>query len=354
MSGELISDANYYQWIEGLKQRYRSSQAKAAVSVNTELLRFYWSLGRDIVTLKAESQWGTGVVAQVSKDLQEAFPGVKGFSTTNIKYATRWFSFYYQNVIIGHQAVDQISHQLGDQLEMPEIFGQVPWRHHVEIFIHSKSIDEALFYINQVATNNWSRHTLEDKIKSGLYDAQGKAVTNFERELPADFAPKATALLKDPYCFDFLEMPDNYSERQLEDALVHNITRFIMEMGNGFAFVGRQVELRMPDGNSYFPDLLFYNYRAKCFTVCELKVTDFMPENVGKLNFYVKAVDELLRGDDDNPTIGLLICRSKNKTVVEWSLSDIHKPLGVASYELQKRIEASLNAMLNANDKTNR
>lgn len=234
---------------------------------------------------------------------------------------------------------------------MPEIFGKVPFRHHTEIVAKAQSLNEAFFYIEEDIKGGWSRSILESQLDNNLYTTKNKAITNFERELPADFVPKANEIVKDPYYFSFLNLSPEHSEQELEDGLVRNITRFLLELGHGFAFVGRQVELKMDNGTSFFPDLLFYNYHTKNFVVCELKASKFIPEYAGKLNFYVKAVDELLRGEDDNPTIGLLICKSKNKTVVDWSLSDIHKPLGVASYELQKHFEESLHAMLEAEGK---
>ena len=222
----------------------------------------------------------------------------------------------------------------------------MPWRHHVEIITKCKSVDEALFYIEKVIVGNWSRRQLEDNIDSSLFDKQGKALTNFQDRLPAEQGQLAQEILKDPYGLDFLTMKKGYDERQLEDALVQNITRFLLELGTGFSFVGRQIELRMPNGKSFFPDMLFYHFRLKCFVVVELKVVEFIPEFAGKLNFYVTAVDKLLKADDDNQTIGLLICKSKDKTLVEWSFQDVNKPLGVASYELQNVIDETINKSL--------
>ena len=273
-------DSFYYEWIEQIKSRYHSSQTSAAIKVNTEMLQFYWSLGRDIVAIKAEQKWGSKVVSQISLDLRTSFPNASGFSATNIKYAVRWYSFYSQLDVIGQRVVDQF--------EMPVEFGKVPWGQHIEIISRCSSVEEALFYIEETIKNTWSRPVLKDKILSRLYVAQGKAINNFKEKLPMDFAQKATRILKDQYFFDFVQLPQEYVEKDLEDALVNDITRFLLELGKGFSFVGRQMELRMPDGTSYYPDLIFYHYRIKSFVVCELKRTSFQPEHAGKLNFYVK------------------------------------------------------------------
>lgn len=218
---------------------------------------------------------------------------------------------------------------------MPVEFGQVPWKHHVYIFTHSKSVAEALFYIDKTIANGWSRAELEAEIDDDLYSKEGKAITNFDEKLPAPYSGLAKAILKSPYDFGFVDKKIT-SERQLEDALASDITRFLLELGQGFAYVGRQMELKMPGGQTFVPDMIFYHTRLKAYIVCELKVVPFIPEFAGKLNFYVSAVDELMRQDDDNPTIGLLICKSKDNTVVEWSFRGMTQPLGVAEYKLAK------------------
>ncbi len=314
------------------------------------MLEFYWELGRDIVAMNPERLWGTGIMNQLSLDLKAMFPDQTGFSVTNIKYMKRWYAFYNQSVIIRHQVGDElgteIGHQVGDEFPMPPQFAYVPWRHHVEIITKCASVEEAIFYVGKVIEGNWSRRQLEDNIASSLFSKQGKAITNFHDRLPALQGKLAQEILKDPYGLDFLTMKKGYDERQLEDALVRNITRFLLELGTGFSFIGRQIELRMPNGKSFFPDMLFYHFRLKCFVVVELKVIDFIPEFAGKLNFYVTAVDKLLKADDDNQTIGLLICKSKDKTLVEWSFQDVNKPLGVASYELQNVIDSTIDENL--------
>lgn len=358
----MTADEGYVQWMADIKQRFRQSQVKAAVRVNTAMLEFYWSVGRDLVALRAEERWGAGVVKQFALDMRQAFPDETGFSDTNVKYMKRWYLFYYERVIKGQQAVDQIGHQAGDelgaairqqpvdekgqqvvdQLQFPDSFGLIPWGCHILIFSKCQTLDEAIFYINKVTEEGWSRSRLESQIAVNLFGSQGAAVTNFEHTLPAPQSQLAKEILKDPYHFGFLSMSEEYEEKDLEDALVSNVTRFLMELGMGFSYVGRQMELQMPGGQTFFPDLLFYHIPQHRYVVIELKVVKYIPEFAGKLNFYVTAVDELLRGEGDNPTVGLIICKSTDKTVVEWSLRDINKPLGISTYQLEQVVERTV------------
>ena len=364
----MTADEGYIQWIVDIKQRFRQSQIKAAVRVNTAMLEFYWSVGRDLVMLRAEERWGAGVVKQFALDMRQAFPDETGFSDTNVKYMKRWYLFYYERVIKGRRVVDLIGHQVGDkletfeksqqvagqiedmekgqrvidQMEMPELFGRVPWGQHIDIVSRCKTIEEAMFYVQHVVDEGWSRPKLNVYIDKHLYQSQGAAITNFELTLPAPQSQLAKEILKDPYNFGFLAMSEEYEEKDMEDALVDNVTQFLLELGKGFSYVGRQMELQMPDGQTFFPDLLFYHIPQHRYVVIELKVVKYIPEFAGKLNFYVTAVDELLRGEDDNPTVGLIICKSTDKTVVEWSLRDINKPLGVSSYQLKEVVERTV------------
>ena len=343
----MLADKEYVEWLADVKTRFRQSQIKASIRVNTDMLEFYWSIGRDLVVLRAEERWGTGVVKQFALDMRQAFPDATGFSHTNVKYMKQWYSFYFKQITKSHQLGGQLeqtvkSHQLGDQLEMPEIFGFVPWRHHVEIFSKSKSLEEALFYINKVVEGGWTRSWLEEQINAKLFEAQGAAVTNFERTLPAPQGILAKEILKDPYHFEFLSLKERYSEHDLEDALVANVTQFLLELGKGFSYVGRQMELQMPGGQTFFPDLVFYHIPQHRYVIIELKTVKYVPEFAGKLNFYVTAADRLLRGEGDNPSVGLIVCKSTDKTVVEWSLQDIQKPLGVATYQLQEVVDRTV------------
>ena len=355
----MLADKEYVEWLADVKARFRQSQIKASIRVNTDMLEFYWSIGRDLVALRAEERWGSGVVKQFALDMRQAFPNETGFSDTNIKYMKRWYSFYYERITKGqqlvgqlegkkgHQVDDQIkvtgkSQQIVDQLKMPEIFGNVPWGHHIHIFCHCTSLDEALFYINKVVEEGWSRSWLEDQIAAKLFLSQGAAITNFERTLPAPQGVLVKEILKDPYHFEFLSLKERYNEYDLEEALVANVTQFLLELGKGFSYVGRQMELQMPGGQTFFPDLVFYHIPQHRYVIIELKAVKYIPEFAGKLNFYVTAADHLLRGEGDNPSVGLIICKSTDKTVVEWSLKDIQKPLGVATYQLQEVVDRTV------------
>ena len=225
---------------------------------------------------------------------------------------------------------------------MPEILLSVPWRHQTVIVSKCETIEEATFYLKKVFTDGMSRTELAHAIETKLYEHTGKALNNFDVTLPRPQNELATEIIKDPYKLDFFSLPSKFNEMDLENKLATNITRFLLELGKGFAYVGRQMELDTPSGKSYFPDMIFYHTRLKCYVVVELKIVDFMPEFIGKLNFYVSAADELLRGEGDNPSIGILLCKDKDSSVVEWSLRGITTPLGVASYQLQEVYERTL------------
>lgn len=343
----MLADKEYVNWLADVKARYRQSQIKASVRVNTTMLEFYWSIGRDLVRMRAEERWGTGVVKQFALDMRQAFPNETGFSYTNVKYMKQWYSFYSVRVEKGQRLIGLIdekekSQRVVGQLEMPELFGRVPWGHHIDIVSRCETIDEALFYIKNDIDGGWSRPVLNVQIDGKLFKVQGSAVTNFDTTLPVPQSQLAKEILKDPYNFDFLTMKPKYDEHDLEEALVSNITHFLLELGRGFSYVGRQMELRMPGGQSFFPDLVFYHIPQHRYVVIELKAVKYVPEFAGKLNFYVTAADKLLRGEGDNPSVGLIICKSTDKTIVEWSLQDIQKPLGVATYQLQEVVERTI------------
>ena len=343
----MLADKEYVEWVADVKHRYRQSQVKASVRVNTTMLEFYWSVGRDLVRMRAEERWGTGVVKQFALDMRQAFPNETGFSYTNVKYMKQWYSFYSVRVEKGQRLIGLIdekekSQRVVGQLEIPELFGRVPWGHHIDIVSRCETIDEALFYIKNDIDGGWSRPVLNVQIDGKLFKVQGSAVTNFDTTLPVPQSQLAKEILKDPYNFDFLTMKPKYDEHDLEEALVSNVTQFLLELGRGFSYVGRQMELRMPGGQSFFPDLVFYHIPQHRYVVIELKAVKYVPEFAGKLNFYVTAADKLLRGEGDNPSVGLIICKSTDKTIVEWSLQDIQKPLGVATYQLQEVVDRTI------------
>lgn len=320
----------YAQWLAQLKTRFRQVQIKAAVAVNTELLQFYWALGADIAAQQAQAQWGSGFLAQLSQDLMREFPGVKGFSLRNLKYIRQWHAFW-QSSAMGQQAVAQLT--------------TIPWGHNLAIVSKCPGPAQALFYVQQTRAHNWSRAVLTHQIEAGLWQPQGQALNNFAQTLPAPQSDLAGQLLKDPYVFDFLSLGPEHTERELETALTEHITQFLLELGAGFAYMGRQVPLQVGE-REFFLDLLFYHARLHCYVVVELKTVDFEPEFAGKLNFYLKAVDAQMRGPHDAPTIGLLLCKSRDRLVAEYALSDIHKPLGLASYELSHTLPEALRGQL--------
>ena len=327
----LKSDIEYKQWLTDLKFRIRNSQIKAALKVNAELINLYWELGKEIVSKQEQSQWGDGLIKQLSSDLQQEFPNMKGFSISNIKYIKQWYLFYYKDITTGQQVVGQLENIFNIQ----ELVSQIPWGHNLRIIAQCKSTEEAMFYIHKTIEYSWSRSILDQHIKQQDYQRTRHSVSNFSRLLPTVQSDLAQELLKDPYNFDFLTLTDSYKERELENALTDNITKFLIELGAGFAYVGRQIPLKVGNKEFYL-DLLFYHLKLRCYIVIELKATDFIPEYTGKLSFYLTAVNDLLKHQTDNPTIGLLICKNKDSFIAEYSLKGISQPIGVSEYELTR------------------
>ena len=341
-SDSFMADKNYVKWLSDLKKRFHIAQLKAAVKVNTEMLKFYWSLGEDICEKQKQYKWGANFMKRLSLDLRAEFPKAEGFSVVNLYYIKRWFAFYSSHTNFFYQAGKKLQDVENSTIPMPDILLCVPWRHQTVIVSKCENIKTALFYLKKVLVDNMSRTELVHAIETKLYEHTGKALNNFDVTLPQPQNALATEIIKDPYKLDFFSLPNKFSEMDLENKLATNITRFLLELGKGFAYVGRQMELDTPSGKSYFPDMVFYHTRLKCYVVVELKIVDFMPEFIGKLNFYVSAADELLRGEGDNPSIGILLCKDKDSSVVEWSLRGITTPLGVASYQLQEVYERTL------------
>jgi predicted nuclease of restriction endonuclease-like (RecB) superfamily len=327
---------DYKTWLKSLKARIISSQLKAATSVNTELLELYWDLGRMIVEKQELSHWGDKFIDQLAQDLKAEFPETNGFSRSNLFYIRRFYLYYNQNDKIVEQPVGLIKNEIVEQAvrQLP-VLTRIPWGHHVIILKKIKSQKEAIFYIQQTISNNWSRSILQMQIESNLYARKGKAITNFEITLPKPQSDLANQLLKDPYNFNFLTLEQDVQELDLERQLVKNITQFLLELGKGFAYMGRQYELQVGT-KEYRLDLLFYHVRLKSYVVIELKTKEFEPEFIGKLNFYLSAIDSLVKTPEDGPTIGMLLCKTKDNLNVEFALRDVNKPIGVSAFTFKE------------------
>lgn len=345
-----VISTSYKSWLKDLKQRIYSSQIKAALKVNEELLKLYWDLGNEILEKEKVKGYGTKLIEQLSADLLSEFPQIKGFSRTNLFYVRQWVSFYAQKSPIVHQLGGQLaeSGKLIDNQDKviqnnitPTILFQIPWKHHVQIIASCKDLDEALFYVNEAAKNNWSRSVLLNQISGNLYHRQGKAITNFQQTLPTAQSDLAREIIKDSYSFDFLGLAKEHKERDLETALMDNITKFLLELGAGFCFVGRQYPLKVGD-KEFAIDLLFYHYKLRCFVVVELKSGEFIPEYSGKLNFYLNVVDDRLKQKEDNPTLGILICKQRNEIITEYALRGISSPIGISEYQLTEKLPENL------------
>lgn len=318
----------YAEWLADLKLKVQAAQQRASLAVNQELLRLYWQIGSEILTRQADAEWGSGILNQVSADLRAAFPEMKGFSRTNLKYMRAFAEAWPRFGSIGQQAVDQL-----------------PWGHNIILLSKLKTPEERLAHAHEASKQGWSRNTLALHIENRTLERQGRAITNFEQRLPKPQSDLAQESLKDPYRFDFLGIGPEADERAIEAALTRHITRFLLELGAGFAFVGRQVHLEV-GGEDFYLDLLFYHLRLRSYVVVELKTGVFKPEHTGQLGFYLTAVDEQLKTPDDGPTIGLLLCRSKNALVVEYALRDTGRPMGVAEYQLVESLPKDLEADL--------
>ncbi|WP_311325561.1 PDDEXK nuclease domain-containing protein [Capnocytophaga sputigena] len=332
---DIINTTDYKDWLQSLKGRIQQSQIKAAIQVNSELLSLYWQMEKDIVEKQAQAKWGDGFLQTLSADLSKMFPTIKGFSYRNLKSMRQWYLFYNQQNRIGKQLVSQLEVSLFS----------VPWGHHLMIMQRCKDIQEAIFYVYKTIENHWSRSVLEHQIELNLYERQGKAITNFQQQLPIATSDLAQELTKDPYVFDFLSITGSYTEKELQQYLEDQMTKFLLELGKGFCFYGKQVHINV-GGDDFYIDLLFYNVQLHCYVVVELKTIKFKPEHIGQLKFYVTAINRQLRTEADNPTIGLLICKDKNDVVAEYTLDDIHNPIGISSYklfdELSKDYKSSL------------
>ncbi len=324
---DITHHTDYRQALAAIKQRIQTSQVRAVLAVNAELLGLYWDIGRQLDAWQRERAWGSAVVEHMAQDLQASYPGMKGFSRSSLFAMRQFYAFFSPHFEVVPQAV-----------------GQMPWGHVRTLLAKVKSVDVVLLYAQACADHGWSRTVLEWQIAQRFHERTGQAVGNFAQTLPAPQSELVQQSLKDPYVFDFLMLSPQAVERDIENQLVSHITRFLLELGKGFAFLGRQYPL-VVNGRDYFLDLLFYHARLKCYVVIELKAGEFKPEYVGKLNFYLSAVDDQLRAEGDQPTIGLILCKDKDKLDVEYALRDIHKPMGVSSF-ITKDIPLSVQSQL--------
>ncbi|MCG6138311.1 MAG: PDDEXK nuclease domain-containing protein [Nostoc sp. LLA-1] len=327
MADNLSPMDGYDDFLQELKERIRSAQVKAALSVNRELVLLYWQIGREIITRQQQQGWGAKVIERLARDLKAAFPDMKGFSARNLKYMRAFAEAYPDEQIV------------------QQLVALIPWGHNVRILDAVKDASAKLWYVQKTIENGWSRNVLVHQIESRLYHRQGKATTNFENTLPKPQSELAQQLLKDPYNFDFLSLGKEALERELEKALIEHIRDFLLELGVGFAFVGSQYHLEVGNKDFYI-DLLFYHLHLRCYVVIDLKIEDFQPEFSGKMSFYVSAVDDLLRHPDDQPTIGMILCKTKNQTIVEYALREMNKPIGVSTYQLRDTLPEQLQGSL--------
>ena len=322
-----VRPEGYESFLRDLKQRIKTAQFRAVLAVNSELVVLYWQIGRDILERQDRAGWGAKIIERLAADLHRAFPDMQGFSPRNLKYMRALAEAYPDSAFV-QQAV-----------------AQIPWGHNLRILDLVKTRPEREWYIRQTVQNGWSRNVLVLQIESGLYRRQGKAQTNFTATLPALQSDLAQQVLKDPYNFDFLTLAEDARERELESGLVEHLRRFLLELGVGFAFVGSQYPLEV-GGEDFRIDLLFYHLRLRCFVVIDLKMGAFKPEYAGKMNFYLSAVDDLLRNPADQPSIGIILCKSKNAVVAEYALRDAAKPIGISEYLATVPLPADLKGSL--------
>jgi predicted nuclease of restriction endonuclease-like (RecB) superfamily len=336
-----VIDKGYLGVLESLKIKIRTSRQKVAIAVNTQLLTLYWEIGNTISQQQKLEGWGTQVVEKLAQDLKMEFPDFKGLSARNLWYMKSFADAWPRNSIL-QQLVAELQSSDNQYFEFIEpLVAQIPWGQHIVLLNKTKTGDERLFYLKKTVENGWSRSVLTAQIESQLHLRQGKAINNFDSTLPKPHSDLARETLKNPYMFDFLGIEEEIQERELEKALMQHIKKFTLELGRGFAYVGNQYNLTVED-DDYFLDLLFYNYHLHCFVVFELKVSNFRPEYAGKLNFYINTINEKIKGENDLPTIGVLLCKTPNETVVKYSLLNINAPIGIAGYEFTKALPKKL------------
>ena len=358
---DISTKGQYNKLLVQIKQNIHSVQAKAALAVNTSLIQLYWNIGKMIAENQALFEGRNSYVSQLEKDLKAEFPDMKGFSRANLFFIRKFYRFYAgdssveQLVRLNENPSIEISMQQAvastGESSVQQAVGlevallSIPWGHHIVIINKIKQIDEAFFYISQTLEHNWSRAILTMQIEQNLFARQGKAITNFKTTLPEQQALMATQILKDPYNFGFLTLEPKMQELDIEKQLIEHITKFLLELGKGFAFIGRQYPMAIGE-KDYRLDLLFYHIRLRCFIVIDLKTEEFKPEYAGKMNFYLSAVDDLLKAETDQPSIGIILCKHKNKLEVEYALRGISKPIGVSEFTLTQALPAELKGTL--------
>lgn len=357
----MSSDLFFYSELLGeIKDRIRQGQTRAALSANAEMIFMYWDIGHMILKRQKEKGWGSGVIPRLSADLKNELPEVKGFSERNIGYMIRFareygtYQFLQQPVAKLSESKDSAKKVPQPVAQIPEknalpnlqqLVAKIPWGHNIVLMEKVKELPLRYWYMQQTIEQGWIRDTLAVMIKSKVHERQGTSVNNFETRLPSPQSELVRQLIKDPYIFDFLTIEEPFHERELETGLVQHLEKFLLELGSGFAFVGRQYLIEVSDKDFYI-DLLFYHLKLRCFIVIELKKGDFKPEYAGKMNFYCSIVDDLLRNENDQPTIGLILCQTKDRILAEYSLRDINKPIGVSEYELTRALPDSLKSSL--------
>ena len=339
----------YRLFIENIKSKIRAARVKASFSVNTELILLYWDIGKSVVERQVKDGWGAAVIDHISRDIQKDFPGIEGFSSSNISRMRAFYLTWKDEVKISVRPVPKLG-KVNSAQPVPkilEILSHVPWGHNVDLLFKVKTLQQRLWYAQEILKHGWSRPVLVHQIEGNAYARQGKAVTNFKVTLPPLQSDLAHQIIKDPYHFDFLTLKDDYNERVLETALIDEVQKFLLELGSGFSFVGRQVHLEVGDQDFYI-DLLFYHLKLRCFVVIDLKTEAFKPEFAGKMNFYLSAADDLLRHSDDQPSIGIILCKTRNKVIAEYALRDVKKPVGVSSYvtRLVEKLPQKFESML--------
>lgn len=347
MTEQASPPMKYADLLASIKQRIRIAQTRAVLSVNAELIRLYWELGQMLDARQKKEGWGAGVIPRLAQDIRNELPEVKGFSERNIKLMVQFYREYpslFLTVAIGQPVVAQLPAASGSEKGQP-VVAQVPWAHNVLLMQRVKDLAARTWYAEATLANGWSRNILQIQIETAAHTRQGKATSNFALRLPSPQSDLAQQALKDPYLFDFLTLEEPFHERELETGLIVHLEKFLLELGQGFAFVGRQYHVDVGDQDFYI-DLLFYHLHLRCFMVIELKRGAFKPEYAGKMNFYCSVVDDLLKHASDTPTIGLILCQTQNEVIAEYALRGVDKPIGVSTFELTRALPTELESSL--------